>query len=237
MKKILDDWRETLDVWKSGQTQLPSVVRWSKYIDKDQGARKQDSLQHSYSLSVLGVLMLARLRRQGMLDEVLVLTALLLHDHGEGEIGKDTLYVDKSTEGDLAEYLAFRARYGRLSPEEFTFVHRAFLLQFALKDPPEFPEDARAIMRCLRLDHRADCLAFDALERWDYVLYALEQYAERGNEKILVQTLRNQLPKLDLLARDLPGFRQAVWTDETAADARAFLARFDGQWIESKGET
>ena len=236
MEKIRQAWGMTLDVWKSGQEGLPLVPRWSKYVGKEQGVRAQDSLKHSYSLTVLGAIFLERLRPFQPLDGELLLTALLLHDHGEGEIGRDTLYLDKTAEGDLAEYQAFRKRYETLGAAEFAVFHRAFLLQFAAKDPPGFPEDAVRAMAALRSGRMPEALAFDALERWDYVLYALEQYFERGNEKILVQVLRNQVAKLDRLCVELHGLRQAVWTDEVAGACRAFIAVHDGKWIEQKGE-
>lgn len=235
MEKVRQAWGTTLDVWKSGQEGLPLVPRWSKYVGKDQGVREQDSLKHSYSLTVLGTIFLERMRDCQPLDGELLLSALLIHDHGEGEVGRDTLYLDKTAEGDLAEYLAFRKRYEPLGPD-FRAFHRAFLLQFAAKDPPGFPDDAKRVMADLRSGRMPEALAFDALERWDYVLYALEQYFERGNEKILVQVLRNQVPKLDRLCGELHGLRQVVWTDEIATECRAFVAARAGKWVEQKGE-
>lgn len=236
MEKVIKAWRVTLDVWKSGQEGLPTVPRWSKYIGRDQGVREQDSLKHSYSLTVLGLIFLERMKRYQPLDGEMLLTALLLHDHGEGEIGHDTLYLDKTAEGDLAEYQAFRKRYEALGPAEFEAFHRAFLLQFAIKDPPGFPVDAKKVMATLRIGRRPEALAFDALERWDYILYALEQYVERGNQKILVQVLRNQVPKLDRLCSDLHGLREAVWTDDIAVEFHTFLYVHAGKWMEYKGE-
>jgi 5'-deoxynucleotidase YfbR-like HD superfamily hydrolase len=236
MEKVREAWRATLDVWKSGQEGLSLVPRWSKYVGKEQGVRPQDSLKHSYSLTILGMIFMERIRRYQPLDEAFLLSALLLHDHGEGEIGRDTLYVDKNAEGDLAEYLAFRKRYSALGAAEFASFDRAFLLQFAVKDPPGFPEDAKRVMASLRIGRLPEALVFDALERWDYVMYALEQYFERGHAKILAQVLRNQIAKLEVLCIQLHGLRDVIWTDEIAAECRAFVAAYDGKWIEQKGE-
>jgi hypothetical protein len=236
MEKVIHAWRGTLDIWKSGQEGLPTVQRWSKYVGKEQGVRAQDSLKHSYSLTVLGLIFLERMKHYQPLDGEMLLSALLLHDHGEGEIGRDTLYVDKTAEGDLAEYQAFRKRFESLDQAEFDSFHRAFLLQFAAKDPPGFPDDAKKVMAALRIGRLPEVLAFEALERWDYVLYALEQYIERGNVKILVQVLRNQAYKLDRLCSDLYGLRQTVWTFDIAVECHTFLFVHDGKWIEQKGE-
>ena len=201
-----EQWLHILDVWRSGQIGLSQVPRWGKYVERDQGARPQNSLQHPYALVLLGKILLERLRRHVELDGELVMTALLVHDHGEGEIGHDTLYIDKTVGGDVQEYLAFVRRYRQLDYDVFEVFRRAFLLQFVLKRPEAFPFEAREIMRVLRRDRYKEALAFEAIEYWDYVLYALEQYCERSNARILVQVLRNIAPHLDRLAGQLPGF-------------------------------
>ncbi len=225
-----------LDAWKAPQVGLPEVVRWKKYIDKDQGARLQNSLQHSHAITLLGAMMVGQLHPYVQLDSGLLMTALAVHDVGEGEIGKDTLYIDKSTAGDLDEYLAFQRRYEPLGESAFNVLHRAFLLQFALKNPESFPPRARALMCKLAVTNRLEALAFDAVERWDYVLYALEQYRERGNEKILVQTLRHQIGHLNRLSDDLPGFSQAICKKESSVWSAEFLGSHRGKWEERKGE-
>lgn len=226
-----------LDAWRAPQVGLPEVLRWKKYIEKDQGVRPQNSLQHSHAITLLGAMVVEQLRPYVQLDFGLLMTALAVHDVGEGEIGKDTLYIDKTTAGDLEEYSAFCHRYEPLGGLVFDLLHRAFLLQFALKNPECFPPTARALMREIAGVNRMEALAFDAVERWDYLLYALEQYHERGNEKILVQTLRGQIGHLNRLADDLPGFGKAIWKKEISVWSGEFLGSHDGKWVEKKGET
>jgi hypothetical protein len=171
------------------------------------------------------------------LDRGLLMTALAVHDLGEGETGKDTLYIDKSIEGDLEEYQAFLRRY-KLSKKGpmFNYLHRAFLLQFALANPQNFPLSARALMSGIAITNRLEAMVFDVVERWDYVLYAVEQYYERGNEKILVQTLRHQIPHLNRLSNELPGFGEKIWTKEISIWATELLKDCDGKYEEQKGE-
>ncbi len=233
---IVKPWDTLVDVWRSGQIALPQVQRWSKYVHDTEtnGTRSQDALQHSYSLVTLGIIFL-RLMRPYLegLDAELVLTALHVHDHGEGELGVDTCYIDKTEEGDLNEYLAFLKRYSRLSDAgTFDHFHRAFLLQFARKNPKSFPPFARAAMKNLRQNYPQEMLAFEALERWDCLLFPLEQFAERGNAKVLVQVLRNQLPHLDRLAQELKGFGIVIWTPAIRAACVDFLDAHEGEWIE-----
>lgn len=225
-----------LDVWRSGQISLQKVMRWSQYVEADpRSVRHQDSLQHSYALMLLGFIVCDRLSRYGpVLDGLLIQRALLIHDHGEGELGSDTLYIDKSEAGDLNEYLAFVERYSSLPPSDFREFHRAFLLQFALKCPASFPREAKEEMQRLVRRNRDDCLAFEAIERFDYVLYAWEQERHLDNARILVQVLRNQMPHLDRLAEELIGFGTEIWTPAIREYFREFLAQYEGRWVETK---
>ncbi len=229
-------WLSVLDVWHAGQVGLPEVVRWKKYLEKGGGVRRQDSLQHSFSITLLARMLIEKLRPHVALDGELLLTASLVHDFGEGEIRKDTLFIDKNAEGDLREYSAFAARFMQLPNELFEPFCRAFLLQFALKNPENFPPAARTIMRALAQEKRMEALAFEALEYWDYLLYALEQYRTHGNAKILAQTLRNVISPLRKLAVLLPGFSAEVFTEEVDDWCLGFMRICDGRWIEQKGE-
>lgn len=231
---VLADLRPLISAWKTPQIKLPQVVRWAKYLNS--GVRRQDSVQHSHAITILCVMVIAQISAANNveLDEGLLLSAFAVHDVGEGELGWDTLYIDKTAEEDLAEYLAFRKCYEMLGPA-WRALHVAFLLQFCLKNPEIFPADAREIMEYLATMHRYEALAFDAIERWDSFLYAAEQFMERGHEKILVQMLRNNLLRLNALATELPGFA-TIWTPELSVWASAFLKQREGNWIEGKGE-
>ena len=227
-RDTLNNLRPLIAAWKAPQVGLPKVIRWAQYV-ADGNVRRQNTLQHSLAITILGAIVIAQISAASAaeLDGELLLTALAIHDEGEGELGRDTLWKDKSTEGDLAEYLAFRKRHEMLGPA-WRSLHVAFLLQFCLKNPSEFPEDAREIMEDLATTHRYEALAFEALEKWDYLLYAFEQYLERGNEKILAEVLRNHVPGFDRLATELPGFT-AIWTPELSAWASSFLKQHEGR--------
>lgn len=215
-------WSDLRDVWKSGQTQLPQVVRWSKDLADTAhgGARRQDTLAHSYSLTLLGLILLDTLKDHVSLDAHLVTTSFLVHDHGEGELSRDVLYDQKTEQGDLDEYVAFKNRFEALGTA-YPFFEQAFLLQFARKSPPSFPADAQHVMQELLAAKHAECLFFDVVERFDYVLYALEQYVERNNEHILARVLTRQMPHLRTLAQEFPGF-DTVWTPDIESMLQTF---------------
>lgn len=204
------------DVWLSGQTMMPEVVRWKAWHEK-QGTRRQDDLQHSYSLVVFTLNFIDRLNLHLYLkiDPLLLIRAVTFHDHGEAELKRDVLLNDKNDDEDLREYLAFVARFRNIY--EFERYHRAFLLQFVPKRPANFPPEAQAIMAQLAEDHPCDVAAFQAIENLDYLLYAIEQRVTLGNRDCLAQVFKNAKPKLDLLARELPGLRAEFWTPELIA--------------------
>lgn len=201
--------RTILGVWKSGQTGLATVPRWAPF-QLLQGTRPQSTLQHSYALTVLTMIFLEHLRPHTNLDELLLMYAVMVHDHGEGELGRDVLIPDKSHEKDLEEYQAFVKRYKDL--RNFKVFHDAFLLQFCLSPPPIFPKRARAAMARMAVRHRSTALAFRGLELFDYVLYAAEQFDTLGNRDILAHVLGNTHEHLDRVARELPGFGDVFWT-------------------------
>ena len=233
-------WGNVVDVWTSGQVGLPQVERWSTHKTEDNehgGIRSQNSLQHTYSLALLGSMLIqsARPYHSG-LDEVLLLNALLVHDHGEAELGRDVVYINKYDQADLDEYGAFCKRYRKLPQTLFAFYHEAFLLQFANQKPIRFPLKARKVMNYLRSQKQTECKFFEFIERWDYLVYALEQYIQRGNEKILVQVLRHQFPKLEKLAQDVPACKELVWTPAVSEWCSEFMQIHSGKWIEIKSK-
>lgn len=229
-------WREIHGVWLSGQVGLPQVERWKKYRKKHPGVRRQDSLQHSHSLVYLGMIAVRLLRPYVVLDGELILGALAIHDHGEGELLVDMHYIDKTDDDDLNEYQAFVERFRSLPKPQFDVFHQAFLLQFAGRGRERFPPESRSIMQWLRDNKPMEVLAFEAIETWDYLLFAMEQEFELGYTEMMVQVLRNQMDKLTRYASELPGFRQQIWNHEVQAWARELLQQHEGKWIEQKGE-
>ncbi len=201
-----------LSIWSSGQTQLPRVVRWLPFHER-QGTRRQDTLQHTYSLAIFTSVFLERVRPfLAHLDEGLIMQAILLHDHGEGELGRDVLHPNKTGNQDLAEYEAFRKRFQPV--KEFRSLHEAYLLQYSLGDHHHFPDEAQIILRRLAKRKLSEARAFSAIEAFDYLLYAVEQYVELGNKDILAHVLGNVGPRLDNMARLVLGFAEGFWTHE-----------------------
>ncbi|MEK7625056.1 MAG: hypothetical protein AAB467_01755 [Patescibacteria group bacterium] len=190
---------------------MPEVVRWGPYHEL-QHTRRQDDLQHSYSLVVFTMNFIDQLdlHLYLKLEPKLLLRAVTFHDHGEAELKRDILLSNKSDAEDLREYLAFVIRFGGL--KRFDLYHKAFLLQFVPKRPANFPPEAQAIMDQLAEEKRYEVLSFQAIENLDYLLYAIEQRVTMGNRDCLAQVFMNTKPKLDALSQVLPGLKQEFWT-------------------------
>ncbi len=218
-----------VEAWARPQSTLPKVIRWKKY--QKRGTRRQDTLQHSFSIALFAIWLFPQLRRYVKFDEYFVLSALILHDIGEGELGNDTLYMDKTHSGDDVEASAFLARYRDIFGEITT---AAYLLQYAGK-ATHMPTHTK-MLELLEKQFPTERLVFEAVERFDYLLYAFEQYFTRQKAKILVHVLRNQWPKLEDLAVKIPGLAETLWMHEIGAWRESFLKQHEGKWIEQKGE-
>jgi len=237
LNPMLDSWGSMLEVWTMTQRLLPTIVRWDKYL-RGPGIKKprtQDSLQHSYAATLLAVMMHEKLRNHCDLDIELLLLAVLVHDTGEAEKGSDTLYIDKTPQDDVLEYEGFLERFKTLEPKIFKVFQRAFLLQFA--DKPAvwalLPDDEQMIASWLRTHKPLEILAFDALERWDYIMYPLEHFKNTGDPVILLQVLRHQMSHMGRLVDELPGFGDEIWTHEVHAWAERFVAQYEGRYTET----
>lgn len=224
LQKCLDsDWRGVSDVWLTAQTIFQGVHRWSCYEHK--GIRTQDVLQHSYSITVLAKIFALKISPYiPNFNHDLLLTSFLLHDHGEGELKRDICFVSKGNGDDLDEYEAFVRRYSQLEDNVFLHLEKAYLLQYALKDKPEFPARVQLIMEHLAMDNYYEALAFEVVELWDYLLYVYEQVQNGCDLAILSDVASNHWARMSRLADLLPGLPETVWTPVVADAFRAIYA-------------
>jgi hypothetical protein len=88
---------------------------------------------------------------------------------------------------------------------------RAFLLQFCLNGNDLLPTE---ILVELRQQKHMEALFFAAIEKWGYLLYAMEQYQRYGNRKILADVVSKNTSSYWDLAEVLPGFKELIWTKE-----------------------
>jgi len=209
-------------------TRLEGVLRWEKYVKRGE-AREENSLQHSYKASLLAVIVLENEAQHATdFNPYFVLKATLVHDIGEIETG-DTVYIDKTEEKGEREYAFFRRFISRLPEHIQEAMDNAYNLQNAGK------EGFSAIADRLREEYPIEVKLFEAIERLGYIIFAYREF-RAGKEKIFIQTLRNQYEHLIRLADDLPGFGSVFYNQEIQRLVEEFLERYDGKYIEQKGE-
>lgn len=213
-----------IEVMQSAEEKLPKVRRWGAYFEKGR-CREQNSLQHSYSITWLVDFVLDYIGPiLPTLDRDLLLKCAMVHDHGEGEIGYDTLDHQKNSRTELEEYEAFVDRYSVLPVNAFEARQRAFLLQFCLqKDISHFPAYVQNLITDLKNSRLMEARLFRAIECFDYVLYALAQFDQQQNKFLLVGVLYGQKDFLRIAAQTIPGFR-VFWSEEIHAWAEKFIA-------------
>lgn len=220
-QKVEEYWPGVADILLTSETYLQKVHRWSRFKQKEGLKvlrRSQNVLQHSYSIIILARILIEKispyLPKYYMLDKDIILTCFSVHDCGEGELKRDICYGAKNSFDDVDEYNAFVKRYKHLGSDVFKTFHRAFLLQFCLNDISSFPFEARKTMYQLKKERYFEALIFRAAEIWEYLLYALEQNKNFGNEEVLLNVLLNQTLHFDEVSENLPGFKEEIWKSE-----------------------
>ncbi len=226
------------------QHDLNSVQRWIRpadpkpilgpYLNDFRVRRPQTVAQHcveaeeicNFFIMIFG----PYLAQQGIpLDVWLLQNAVRVHDFGEGSrahVGHDVILSDKRDEHDKKEYDYFVEWLQHTYPDPACAelrqqLTRAFLLQFCLNGHELLPTE---ILTELREKRRMEALLFMAIEKWGYLLYAMEQYQRYGNRTILADVISRNTAAYLWLADNLPGFVEVCWTEEMQTWCHEHLA-------------
>jgi 5'-deoxynucleotidase YfbR-like HD superfamily hydrolase len=204
---------------------MEKVIRWGKYHDAGK-ARKENTLQHSYTASLLATAILENEKTYSTdFDPYLVLKATLLHDLGEIKEG-DTLYDYKNHGGDLREYGFFKQMMETLPKMTRQEMERAYVLQHLGKKG--FERETKRLGK----KYKAEKMLFDAIERYGYLLFAYGEYKRSGREEIFVHVLRNQIDKLAELSDRLQGFGKIFYTADMHQQFKEFLKGYEGRYTQ-----
>lgn len=206
-----------LPFWETCQSPLSKVIRWAPFLRKNGALRTQSTLEHVHAFSVLSSVVITKLVEKGVkLDHPLFILAILVHDHGEGLLGRDIPVPQKSAEKDKDEYVAFTELLLKCDCDLSLFkkLKQAFLLQFAEECPQCFPLEARILMEELRKKRYFEVMLFKVLERVDYLFYACESYRHKEDDVILAEVFRNVKTELDKICTIYPVISTIVWTEE-----------------------
>lgn len=213
-----------LPLWNMSQRELASVVRWGSFVEENPKLWKQPTLHHTLSFSIVASVCVQLLKKHIRLDEGLLQLAFNIHDLGEGLTRRDISVGKKQDKDDLEEYEALKKSFSFLSPKDFRPLQKAFLLQFARRNPDCFDQYERNLMRQLMKSSKNEVLVFNALESWEYIFYPLEMYIQGLDDGgLLFIVLSNQLDKLKMFSRELKGFRQEIFTKSFEEWAEDFV--------------
>ena len=104
MRDLIDrEWNAVLGLWIDAQVNLGKVWRWGTFCDGNPLFRKQHTLEHTYSLLIVGMISIIKLRDFVKLDETLLLQAFVfcISLHGPprgvaGEVQADCLSAEET---------------------------------------------------------------------------------------------------------------------------------------------
>jgi len=224
-----------LHVWQNAQQPMADELRWKNNFPQ----LGQTLVMHTSSVPLVPMELFEFFRRfKPAIDELLILQAFILHDHGEPLSGGDEDAYSKTVDKDKKEWEAFKAMLDQ-SPECVRAPWlRAFTLPYAIKeDAYDLPPYAWHLVNEHRGHNMNSALFFDFCERIDYLRSARVGYLKRirnPHEGIMEHTFGNQAPKLDALCKRLPVLRH-YWTDELRASL-AELAEFDAEGLYTPGK-
>lgn len=208
---------------------LSLVRRWSQFNADE--ARSQSTLQHSFSIQYVSMVVVWALRKGGfMIDGCFLADALTLHDVGErhrAAIGCDVLLANKSRDSDRLEYEAFCQYIDPFPPDLQETMLGRYLLQYVGREVT-FDKRAATLLENLSATRYQDAQAFQMVERLDYVTYAWHAFEKYGNLRALIDALRNSHGTLTRFACDFPTFNEFVYTNRTIQHFDRLLAEYEG---------
>lgn len=219
------------DMWTIIQDKQQTVFRWGDYTECNPGLFKQSNAAHVPSVERLfhHDVLLLREHNPDLVVELLY-GAIHYHEDPEAVLGEDVLWHNKGQERDVLEYQTFLKTMVGYPEATRRRLREMFLLQF-ITGPTDLLAGLNpltdATLRHLRTNYALEGKIFNALEKFDYYMYAKKRgYDECGDVVILVHVLRNQAGPLDEYANTIPGFREYVWTEAHSEAARVFMERY-----------
>lgn len=218
-----------LNSWQTLQIGYEKIVRWKDYLKENPNLRRQTNLEHIVSVSFLFDYFLNFGSLAQFFDRELVRLAIQVHEIGEIDHG-DTLYHNKKKDGHIAElksFLSFLDSMPELGTVNRKRFIESFLLQFATDSSIDFilfglDTNIQDIFEDLKDSRGFEAKVFNALERYDYFLYAFESFQVCKDVVILTHVLRNQKHHLDRYVDEISQFNK-FWTPEIQDFSVEFL--------------
>lgn len=205
-----------MKIWLNAQRPMTDTLRWGNYPDYG-----QTLVEHNNSVGLVGRYVISHLEGECEFDYKVLTDAFMIHDHGEPLTGGDQHSGNRTPEKEALEWEAVCGMIEALPEPLRSDWFTAFNLQYCIKTPNEFwPSEMILAQESLLGVYATEAIIFDFVERFDYVLSAIE-----GNRRQITNTegamlehvLRNQVHKLDGLVKELPALK-TIWSAELVKD-------------------
>jgi 5'-deoxynucleotidase YfbR-like HD superfamily hydrolase len=215
---------------------MERIPRWAKYVAL--GASAENDLQHSFSASLLAIIVIETLRDkapQWSFDPYAVLACVVIHDLGETVVG-DTHYIDKTPQKDRAEFDAFAAMLEPFPEAIRRRLEDIYLLQYrttrSTLPNSHMIDDVRPSPFPDHPDSSREALVFDSIERLGYLLYAYREYRERADLTLMLQVCRHQHSELLRLSGIIPAFGDCFYPEPLRSQIHSLLINYESQYLE-----
>jgi len=212
---------------------LARVKRWNQFQESND-ARPQTTLAHTASIMLAAIVVVNAEQRHNPrpFNAGWIYETVALHDLGEmcrADDGCDVLFPNKSTQTDKDEIVFFDKTASPLPIPIRELFRSRYLTQFFTHADLLSEEQKELVLRGTSHEEVEFLfLIFDAIEKYDYLLFAYNEFRTKGNECILVSMLRTNYSRLIELACTLPGFGQEVINPDVSSFASHLLAKWDG---------
>ena len=196
--------------WTNAQKPMQDIVRWLNF---DYGQTLQ---AHNNSVPWVATWVMTSLRGEYPIDEALLMTAFMAHDHGEPGSGGDEHANNKTPGKEIKEWEVYMEDTEHLPEPMREYVRKAFLIQYVRKQehPDEpWPHPLIASVAKVRASYIIEPAVWDLIEWMDYLFTAVDGFQKKvktEEEGMLEHCFGNYARKLDVLVREFPGFSM-VW--------------------------
>ena len=224
----LESFDALMPAWQNAQRPMAAELRWKTNFPHF----GQTLGMHVCSMPLVGMELIEFFRpyKPGW-DELLLMYAFLLHDHGEPRSGGDE-DIESKTEGkDVREWQGFAEMIaGYPDPIRQPYL-RAFALQYAIKDcDDDLPAEAMLFIQEHREHNMSAAWFFEFVECVDYFRSAREGNWQKirhvkGHEGMFEHVFRNAPKRIVVACENLPLLTE-YWTPQLQDDF-AELARID----------
>ena len=225
----IDKWKRLIDVQFWPQKELSQVIRWAEMTEAVGELIVQDVQGHTLALLPL-VIEFTRLLQPynpDRFDLALLMAAIYVHDFPEAITG-DIAVPNHSEIEDVQESATMIELMQKFPHNSYELYYDAFHLQFVTKSavPESFSTKSCDTIKRLSATKQTQALLFRAVEEMDHLFYGMA-CLDIGQPLVLAEAFYSQYHRYQMLAKDLPGFKEEIWTDDLRLELMDFYLQHE----------